>query len=239
MQRLACVWVLVACILSVGCKTQPLVEAPRKAIRSDFSGSWEMDYSLNDSLEAKLDQYFYGVRRELQRQSNLNRPERRQGQGYRQLPSANNIIAMARFADQITRTSTLDIEQTYTHINVDRDDNFTLSCNLVDGDLDPYQNPFGKEICGWDGHQLVFYLSLPGGLSIQHRLTLGPDGEQLNVATTIYSDQVAKPFTLNRAYMQYERLPSDFRCKQTVTKGKVCTVSEQEKARLNQTEAGR
>ncbi len=234
MLRPLCVWMLCVCALMMGCKTQPLVEAPRKAIRSDFSGAWEMDYSMNDSLEAKLDQYFYGVRRQLQRQSNISRPERGAGQSYGHIPSANNIISMARFADQITRSTTLDIEQSYNHIDIDRDDDFTLSCKLDDDDLDPYQNPFGREVCGWDGHQLVFYLSLPGGLSIQHRLTLGPKGEQLNVATSIYSDQVAKPFTLNRAYMKYERLPSDFRCEQTVTRGKVCTLSESEKNRLKQ-----
>lgn len=212
-------------ILLAGCQTQPGVEAPRKAQRADFSGSWEMDYSLNDSLEAKLDQYLYGLRRKMQRQSGGVGGNRRQDQGIGQVPNANAIIAMARFADQITRaTTTLDIEQTYNHIEVEREDNFTLSCEFGRNEFDPYENLFGKEVCGWDGHQLVFHLNLPGGVAIQHRLTLGPKGEKLNVATTVYSDQVATPFTLNRVYMHFERLPSDFQCEQTVTKGKVCTI---------------
>ncbi len=208
----------------VACKSGQIIDA-RPPDRADFTGAWEMDYSLNDSLEAKLDQYFYQVRRELQRRGNQTELERRQGQGYRQLPNANDIISMARFADQITRTSTLDIEQTYNNVNIERDDSFSLTCDFARNDFAPYENPFGKEVCGWDGHQMVFYLNLPGGVGIQHRLTLGPEKQKLNIATTIYSDQVTRPFTLNRVYMRFDRLPSDFQCQQTVTKGKVCTLS--------------
>ena len=187
--------ILLALVLTA-CQTKPGVEAPRKPQRADFSGSWEMDYSLNDSLEAKLDQYFYTLRRQLQRQSGNVGANRRQDQGYAQFPNANAVIAMARFADQITRaTTTIDIDQTYNHINVEREDNFALTCEFGANEFDPYENLFGKEVCGWDGHQLVFHLNLPGGVAIQHRLTLGPKGEKLNVATTIYSDQVSRPFT--------------------------------------------
>jgi len=221
---------LMAILLS-GCQTKSGLEAPRKPLRADFSGSWEMDYSLNDSLEGKLDQYFYAMRRQMQRQSGTAGADRRQGQSYAQMPNANTVVAMARFADQITRaTTTLDIEQTYNHINVEREDSFALACEFGENEFDPYENLFGKEVCGWDGHQLVFHLNLPGGVAIQHRLTLGPKGEKLNVATTIYNDQVARPFTLNRVYMHFERLPSDFQCKQTVTKGKVCSLVSRDTA---------
>jgi len=150
-----------------------------------------MDYSLNDSLEGKLDQYFYAMRRQLQRQSAGAGADRRQGQGYAQMPNANAVVAMARFADQITRaTTTMDIVQTYNHINVAREDSFALMCEFGRNEFDAYENLFGKEVCGWDGHQLVFHLNLPGGVAVQHRLTLGPKGDKLNVATTIYNDQV-------------------------------------------------
>jgi len=74
---------------------------------------------------------------------------------------------------------------------------------------------------------LVFKIYLPEGLSIQHVMTLGASGRKLNVATTVVSDQVSYPFTLNRVYNRFVPGNSGFSCKMTLTKGRVCTTQSQ------------
>ncbi|TQV85141.1 hypothetical protein FKG94_02840 [Exilibacterium tricleocarpae] len=184
-----------------------------------------MDYSLNDDVRAKLDNYFYRMRRAAERQDPQRGLERR-GMiigGY--AGSAATVVDMARFVEQITRITTMDIEQTYDSISIEREGTFSLDCRFDDSKQQTHDNPFGKELCGWDGHQLVFYLSLPGGMDLQQRLTLSRDGRQMNVATTLRLDQAPEPFTLNRAYMRFEGLPNHYNCEQTVTRGKVCSLA--------------
>ncbi len=207
----------------VGCQSQQLDIPTRETIRSDFSGSWEMDYSLNDSIEAKVDAYFYRMRRQLARQSNNRNYESRSD-----IPinnsTARTVIAMAQFVDRISRTQVMDITQSYAEIEVERENTFTLHCSFEDNGLHVSTNLFGAEACGWDGHQLIFHLKLPEGLSVQHRMTLSSNGSQMNVATTMTSDRAPEPFTLNRSYSKFDRQDRGYQCKQTVEKGKVCHV---------------
>ncbi len=86
------------------------------------------------------------------------------------------------------------------------------------------ETPLGSEVCGWDVHQLVFRILLPEGLSIQHRMTLAEDGERINIATTVVSDQVSYPFTLNRVYNRFEPAEAGYTCTQTFSRGRVCTT---------------
>ncbi len=214
---------LVALVILSGCQSQGLNTPARDVVRTDFSGSWEMDYSLNDSVEAKVDAYFYRLRRQLDRQSNGRQYESRT-----EIPInhglANTVIAMAQFVERISRTQVMDITQTYSDVVIVRENTFTLNCEFVDGGLHFSHNPFGAEVCGWDGHQLIFHLKLPEGLAVQHRMTLSSDRRQLNVATTMISDRAPEPFTLNRSYTKFERSDRGYRCEQTVEKGKVCRV---------------
>ncbi|MGH1371055.1 MAG: hypothetical protein ACRBBW_03410 [Cellvibrionaceae bacterium] len=220
------VWLWIALIFILGgCQsnTQTLKSPAREVIRADFSGSWEMDYSLNDSIEAKVDAYFYRLRRQLERQSNGRQYESRS-----EIPInhgvANTVIAMARFVERISRTQVMDITQTYSDVVIERENTFTLNCEFADSGLQIRNNPFGAEVCGWDGHQLIFHLKLPEGLAVQHRMTLSSDRSQLNVATTMISDRAPEPFTLNRSYTKFDRSDRGYQCEQTVEKGKVCRV---------------
>lgn len=215
-------------LLLVACSQSPEKASSRPPLRGDFSGNWEMDYSLNDSVEARLENYFYRLRKAMARKNNQSGGERSSGLSVGGSRVASTVFSMARFVEQISRTVVLDIEQTYNAIHIDREDTFSLDCYFGENGLHVYENMFGEEICGWDGHQLIFQLSLPEGLKVQHRLTLSSDGEQLNIATTLISDKAPEPFTLNRAYMRFEKSPERFRCEQTVTRGKVCTLSSSE-----------
>ena len=197
--------------------------------RVDFSGSWEMDYSQSDNIQARLNTLV----RELRRQA-----ERRSQAGMQQGPaavsigssgpnSAPSIIGLAQMAELITRSTLLEVQQDEYKIKVKREENFALGCEFHPGRFHTVQTPLGTESCGWNAHQLVFRILLPEGLSIQHVMTLGPEGEKLNIATTVVSDQVSYPFTLNRVYNRFVPGSSGFTCKMTLTRGRVCTTEAQ------------
>ena len=119
-------------------------------------------------------------------------------------------------------------EQEEFEVTIKRDTSFALNCEFYGDYFHTVETPFGNESCGWDSHQLLFRILLPEGLSIQHRFTLGPEGEKLNVATTVVSDRVSYPFTLNRVYNRFEPGDTGISCELTLTRGKVCTTESRE-----------
>ena len=191
----------------------------------DFSGAWELDYSQSDNIQARFDT----MMRELRHQA-----ERRARGGTNQGPvissgsgggiSGESILGLAQMAELVTRSQLLDIKQDDHTVQVKREENFALDCEFYAGQLHSVQTPLGSEVCGWDDHQLVFRVILPEGLTIQHRLTLGPQGQRLNIASTVFSSQVSYPFTLNRVYNRYDPDSGGIRCKQTISRGRVCTT---------------
>lgn len=213
---------LFACLL-VACAGERRPLEATNAKRVDYSGNWELNYAKSDNIQARLNTLV----RDLQRQAE-QRAQRGGNQGAVSIGGGSNsgasIIGLAQMADMITQTQLLEIAQTANTVKIKREGNFTLSCEFFGGDSPTVESPLGTEICGWDSHQLVYRLYLPEGLSIQHRFSLGPDGERLNVATTVVSDQVSSPFVLNRVYNRFVPGQSGFRCEQTLTRGKVCTT---------------
>lgn len=196
----------------------------------NFGGSWELDYGQSDNIQAKLDSLVRDLRRQQQRRS---QGTMNQGAGAALVVSSSgpnsgpSIIGLARMSDLITRSPLLDIEQAEYKIKVKREENFALTCEFYPGQPQTVETPLGWETCGWNAHQLVFKILLPEGLSIQHVMTLGGEGERLNIATTVVSDQVSYPFTLNRVYNRYTPGNSGYSCKMTLTKGRVCTTESQ------------
>jgi hypothetical protein len=221
------------CTLLVGCAS----EAPKKAMlqgqdsrSANFDGSWEMDYSQSDSTQDKLDSLVRDLRGQAQRRSQGGMNQAAAGSyviGGSGANSAPSIIGLARMADMITSSALLEVEQSEHKIKVKREENFALTCEFYPGQAPKLETPVGAEICGWNAHQLVFKIYLPEGLSIQHVMTLGASGRKLNVATTVVSDQVSYPFTLNRVYNRFVPGNSGFSCKMTLTKGRVCTTQSQ------------
>ena len=223
--RISKITAAVFCFLLVqACST----EAPRPSGTSaatagvDFSGAWEVDYSQSDNIRDSYE----AMIRELRRQAERRQRGSNQGMGTVSAGggSGQDIYALARMAEVITDIQLLDIAQSQREITVKREGSFALMCEFYAGRLHTEETPLGKEVCGWDGHQLVFQIYLPEGLSIFHRMTLGPQGQRLNMATTVRSDQVTYPFTLDRVFNRYDPNSSGFRCKQTLTRGRVCTT---------------
>jgi hypothetical protein len=231
-------WIIVAAAALVanvvvlqGCSSSPTTKRPTlqgdntRAV--DFSGSWELDYAQSDNVQQKVDSLARELNREAER---LARGGIQQGPvggamvaGYG-AASGEAIVGMVRMADLITQSPLLQIQQSANDIRVRREGDFDLTCEFYPGELSTVETPFGIEICGWKAHQLVFRLLLPDGLRIQHVMTLGAAGQKLQIATTVTTDQVSFPFSLNRVYNRFEPGDSGYKCEVTLTRGTVCST---------------
>ena len=189
---------------------------------ADLSGSWERDYSRGDDVNQVLRDIYYYLSRTSADRAYTTRPGTVQ-------PSSRDMAsvrALAQLAEQITRPQVLTISQNDNEITVDRKDDFSLLCAFYDGVATGTDSAYGTEICGWDGNQLVSHLVLPDGLQITHRFDVSEDREQLRVITTVSSSTSRVPFSLQRFYRRFERLPPDFNCIETLSMKRVCSTGE-------------
>lgn len=217
------------CLFAAGCGSQPEQRRPvvnKTDAAVDFTGFWELDYSQSDNIQVNLNALVRGLRQ----------PRSQPGGVYQQAggtmviggPGTTNsgasIIGLAQMAELITQSQLLEVEQNEYKIKVKRELDFALTCEFYPGQYHTVETPLGKEICGWDRHQLIFKTMLPEGLTIQHVMSLGPDGQWLNIATTVISDRVTSPFTVNRVYARYQPQDNGYSCKMTISRGRVCTT---------------
>jgi hypothetical protein len=181
-----------------------------------------MDYGRSDDVNNKLQLMYREWRRLMEKRANN---DRRGVQGPALTIDAsrdfNSVVALAKFADFITDSQVLDIEQTNIDIEIRRENNFALTCVFSENDPVTVVDELGSEICGWDAHQLVFHIRMPDGLDIRHQLTMSSVGDRLRVATTVDSKS-SPPFTLNRFYLRFNPLPENYSCEYTLSKGNVC-----------------
>jgi hypothetical protein len=203
------------------CASEPTRHQPAAAV-VDFSGHWEMDYGRSDEVDNKLQLMYREWRRMMEKRANSDRrgspgPALNidPGRGF------NSVVALARFADFITDSQVLDIEQSNIDIEIRRENNFALTCVFSKNEPLTVMDELGREICGWDAHQLVFHIRMPDGLDIRHRVTMSNAGDRLHIATTVDSSS-APPFTLNRFYYRFNPLPENYSCEYTLSKGNVC-----------------
>ena len=210
----------------LGCSSSTPALQSASQERVDFSGFWELDYGQSDNIQSQLNALVRDLRRQAERAAKASGDSRGAismgtAGGTNSAPS---IIGLAQMADLITQSQLLEIEQGPNDIRVKREGDFALTCEFFSGDSQLVENPLGTEICGWNGHQLIFRIYLPEGLSIQHRLSLSPSAERMGIATTVVSDRVSQPFTLNRVYNRYTPGEAGYTCEITLTRGKVCTT---------------
>lgn len=199
--------------LAASCGTpQPRITAPTRAA-VDFSGSWEIDYQLSDRVEDNANFLYLEALAEARRAAD-GRIEPR--------PLRLPAWELVQLADTISRTQILEITQDSGSIDVDRGEEFALTCTF--GPDGPYvaHDPLGNEACGWDGHQLVFAFQMPDRLRVVHRLTLAPAEDKLNVATTVRRSGGNQGFTINRVYRRFEPLPDEYECRTTVAGTQSC-----------------
>ena len=208
-----------AASLLMACSSQPTIDSSVQNFSGgmpiDLSGSWERDYSRSDDIQGALN-------------STLRRIYRPQPDSAYPAPSQNldKVVALARFADMITRFDVMTIEQDDHEIKISRKDDFTMLCEFYDGYAKRTESEFGAEVCSWNGQQLVSHLVLPDDLLVSHRYTLSGDGDSLHVATTVSSGSTRVPFTVNRVYMKFTPPESDFNCIETLSMKRVCSTGE-------------
>ncbi len=218
--------------------------APAAAV-VDFSGHWERDYRLSDDVNEEFKSHYQRLQREAERRAQsmdrgVSSPRMNYGSG-----NVASLVGLARMADLITDVELLEIIQDASRVEVDREGSFALVCDFNGDAPQVHSDPFGKEICGWDDHQLVIKIVLPDGLTVIHRFTLAQRKDKLNIATTVYSDRVSRPFTLDRVYRRYEPAEEDYRCEETLSRGKVChrsrgiSLSELEEEQSSETSGGK
>jgi len=228
--------ILAALLCFAGCGGSPSKSQPVVISHSDhavdFSGFWELDYRQSDNIQVNLNSLVRDVQK-----TNRQRAQAAgvyvQGGGGMLIGGPGNtnsgasVLGLAQMADLVTQSQLLEITQDDYRIKVKREEDFALTCQFFIGQYHTVETPLGKEICGWDRHQLIFKMLLPEGLTIQHIMSLGPDGQWLNIATTVISDRVTSPFTVNRVYARYEPQDNGYRCKMTISRGRVCTTESQ------------
>ncbi len=187
----------------------------------DMSGNWEKDYQLSDDFETEFNLYMFDIQRRLNPQSeNINR----RGSFGSGAATGNreSVIGLARFTEEITRMPLLQIEQDRARMRIEREDDFALLCEFLNRQTSLTQTPFGTEECGWNGEQLLFMLNLTEGLRIFYQVTLSPDGQQLNITTTVSSAEVSTPLTISNYYRRYDIPESNIDCILTLTRNNVC-----------------
>lgn len=188
----------------------------------DMSGNWELDFARSDNLQAR----FGSMIRQLREQAARTNGERSRSSVAAAGSSQETLLGLAQMAELITESQLLEISQSRIAIRVEREGNFSLSCDYGDGDGAIQANDYGvgAERCFWDGQQLVFEIRLPDGLDIVHRLSVAESGQTLAIVTSLYARGVSSPFSVRRIYRRYEPGRSGFRCTETLTRGRVCTT---------------
>ncbi len=202
---------------------QPMAGVPPAGpLPADFSGSWERDYSRGDEVSGALADAYYRLARTFPDQQQFGRPAPA-GPPERDVAA---LYALARLAELITRGDVLGISQDVREIQIEREDDFALTCAFHGGRAVGVENAFGRETCAWDGPDLVSRLDLADGLTIVHRFTVSADRSQLRVVTTLDSTTSRVPFTLRRFYRRFERPAPDFNCVETLSMKRVCSTGE-------------
>lgn len=189
---------------------------------SAYLGHWEIDFSASESPNDKL-RYLYDV--------TLSDHQRRMASGqnriaetpFQAINDLRGLVNLGRLGEQITRTAVLNVRMQGNTLYVDRDDNFSLRCE-VGGIAEEAEN-LGYSRCRISDRALVFWLGLPGGFGIEHRLILSERGDRLSIATTVAADGVSQAFSVSRVYQPFEPVTEGIQCQYTLGKGKVCSLN--------------
>jgi len=215
--------------LLVGCASRE--SAPNisgKAPNVNFSGHWEMNYAESDNVNQQLNAMVRELNRSVAREQSLRRESGSLSSGttsYRS-NSPQAILGLAELAELITRSQILEIRQDDQRMRVHRDQDFALSCDYAGREPAPSYSMLGMEICGWDGHQMVFSTALADqNLRIVHRLSLGAQGKKLMISTTVGSGQVSQNLTINRVFDRFDPADLGYECEMTMTRGRVCSTT--------------
>ncbi|MCB1672911.1 MAG: hypothetical protein R3F41_08135 [Gammaproteobacteria bacterium] len=200
--------------------------APPLPSRPFFGGSWEKDFGRSDRWEDELNRQLDQLRRDAERGYQLETrrgPAISLGSGRRGRSGAN-IVELAQLTGFINRQTTLRIQQSAVEIRIERKDDADLVCSTEQAVSYTWDDVAGEEVCGWDGPQLLFSVTLPEGVQILHRFSLSDDGQWLNMATTTSS--AAASFTQIQFFYRYDSPSENYTCIQTISRGNTCSLRD-------------
>ncbi len=197
-----------------------------RPLRLNFAGSWEKDFGRSDKWEDELGRMLR-LRQEqaIRQQSGVRTGGPAVSLGNINLNSSSggaSIIDLARLAEYISRQTTMNIVQDRNQVRIERRGEAPLICSLETGPIEMFASEHGREVCGWDQQQLVFMISLPDELVIQHRLSVAANREELRMITSIRSGSGA-PFNLLQTFNRYDEPAESFDCVLTLSRGRVCS----------------
>ncbi|MEZ5492845.1 MAG: hypothetical protein R3F50_21415 [Gammaproteobacteria bacterium] len=203
----------------------PPVAAPAPS-RPFFGGSWEKDFGRSDRWEDELSRQLDQLRRDAERgyQLETRRVPASSLSGSRRARSGANIIELAQLAGFINRQTTLRIQQSTVEVRVERKGDADLVCSTLENVTYSWEDITGEEVCGWEGRQLVYSISLPEGVQILHRFSLSDDGQWLNMATTTSS--ASATFTQIQFFYRYDSPSENYTCIQTISRGNTCSLRD-------------
>ncbi len=197
--------------------------------RPNFAGAWEKDFSRSDKWEDELTRQLDQLRRDAERgipSGDMRTQSPLLIGGSRSGGRGANIVELGQLAGYIHRQTTMRIYQSAVEVRLQREGDADLVCSTVEASgAATYTSEFGQELCGWDGLQLVFRITLPEGVEIQHRISVSSDRRELNMATTL-SSRGSVPFNMLQFFRRYDSPNEDFTCVQTISRGNSCSLRD-------------
>lgn len=182
----------------------------------DLTGHWEKNYGRSDDFNNRFNLFIADVQRGI-----VNRGGNQGPVIGTNIASRESLLGLARFTEELTRLPQLDISQSDYAVEVERPEDFPLVC--LDNSGVQANNAFGTERCGWNRSQLLFQQAIGRDLTISHQFTLGPDGNELSIVTTVRSALVGTPLTVSNYYRRADNMGEEFGCMLTLTRKTVCS----------------
>ena len=119
---------LSACLLLLGLLPS-LLRANDAPEFSEFLGHWEVDFAASEAPNDKL-RYLYDVTLS-DHQRRLASGQNRIGETpFQAIDDLRGLVNLGRLGEQITRTAVLNVRMQGNTLYVDRDDNFSLRCEV-------------------------------------------------------------------------------------------------------------
>ncbi len=225
---------LLVSVVFSGCLQTPRLSAEQNHL-VDLTGNWEMDQVLSDHFDQELADEIVFFKQKLDkrdRSSAFNMSHGRSTLARPHLTSQNleRMIETARFADQITQSNHLIIEQDGSSIVINRSADYPLSCTFYGGAARKEAHGTGQDSCGWEGDELVFSLSIHNEILVSHRLRLlrVDNQDALLIATEVSSHSQFRPFEIDRIFTRIEPLPSNTDCDEQTDRQHRCSMSAAE-----------
>ena len=188
----------------------------------DLSGDWEKNYDRSDDFENTFKIYVASIQRKIKEIEDKRQRNESYNVNDGLTVSRESVIGLAKFTEEITRMPVLHIVQDKTGVQIEREHDFTLSCEFFNKQITSKVNPYGIENCTWSRGQLFIQLRLENGLNILHQVTLSPDARELNITTTVASKEATPPLTVSNYYDRYTAPEDDYSCIHTLSRNDVC-----------------